>query len=60
MESAKRSEMIGGTATNCGSTGHRKTCIDGYKSIHLWPVVDPQFVAVVRCTYEYQSFTPVK
>jgi hypothetical protein len=31
-------------ATNCGSTGHRKTLIDVYKSIHLWPV-DPQFVA---------------
>jgi hypothetical protein len=32
------------TATNCGSTGHWKTFIDRYKSIHLWPV-DPQFVA---------------
>jgi hypothetical protein len=39
--------LLTSTATNCGSTGHRKTYIDVYKSIHLWPVVDPQFVAVL-------------
>jgi hypothetical protein len=41
------SRCLVSATNNCGSTGHRKTFIDVYKSIHLWPV-DPQFVAVVR------------
>jgi hypothetical protein len=40
-------------ATNCGSTGHK--CIDLYTSmkVFLWPVVDPQFVAITKpCAHQ--------